>query len=169
MTTDRGIFAETSPSSGLEADEGGIRSLLREVVATQQRFERYLAQELRVDAPGLAVMNLLDEVSTATPTEIAHRLGMSTAATTLVLDRLEAAQHVSRSPHPDDRRKVVVTPAPASIDRALSLVSPMIDDITALTNSMTPGQRRTVSSFLSEVVAIYRRTMDGGGNVTADG
>lgn len=44
----------------------------------------------------------------ATPGSIAEHLGISPAAATKLLDRLEAGGHVRRRPHPDDRRSTAV-------------------------------------------------------------
>jgi DNA-binding MarR family transcriptional regulator len=43
-----------------------------------------------------------------TPGSIAAHLGISTASTTKLLDRLAAAGHIRRLPHPSDRRSVIV-------------------------------------------------------------
>lgn len=40
------------------------------------------------------------------PTELSRYLGISTASTTALIDRLQASGHVVRQPHPSDRRSV---------------------------------------------------------------
>lgn len=42
------------------------------------------------------------------PRDIANTLGISPAATTKLLDRLEAGHHIRRAPHPDDRRSITI-------------------------------------------------------------
>ncbi len=49
-----------------------------------------------------------------TPGMIADHLGITTASTTKLLDRLETAGHIARSPHPTDRRAMVITVNPAA-------------------------------------------------------
>ncbi|NDK32749.1 MarR family transcriptional regulator [Nesterenkonia sp. Hz 6-5] len=44
----------------------------------------------------------------ATPSELAHHLGISTAAVTKVLDRLADRHHIRRLPHPQDRRSTAI-------------------------------------------------------------
>lgn len=44
-----------------------------------------------------------------TPRDLASYLGISTASTTKLLDRLARSGHLRRHPHPGDRRSVVVT------------------------------------------------------------
>ncbi|MFD5226794.1 MarR family winged helix-turn-helix transcriptional regulator [Microbacterium sp. NPDC058342] len=43
-----------------------------------------------------------------TPGLIAAHLGISSASTTKLLDRLEAGRHVTRAPHPTDRRSLAI-------------------------------------------------------------
>ncbi len=44
-----------------------------------------------------------------TPGSLAEHLNISTASTTKLLDRLAAAGHIERSPHPTDRRALMIT------------------------------------------------------------
>jgi len=141
------------PNEDLPPDD--IRARVRQVTVRQQRFERHLARALEVDAAGLAAMDHLIETGPATPTELAHRLEVSTAAMTLVLNRLEAAGHVRRDRHPSDGRKLVVTAVDRSSDRAYDLVQPLIDGIEDLVAGMDAGQRAAVETFLDRLIAIY--------------
>ncbi|TFD81780.1 MarR family winged helix-turn-helix transcriptional regulator [Cryobacterium psychrophilum] len=45
----------------------------------------------------------------ATPGALAEHLSISSAATTKLLDRLTAGDHIERSPHPTDRRALMIT------------------------------------------------------------
>lgn len=46
--------------------------------------------------------------ATPTPSAIAAHLGVTAAAATKLLDRLETGGHITRAPHPDDRRSTAV-------------------------------------------------------------
>ncbi|WP_280418380.1 MarR family winged helix-turn-helix transcriptional regulator [Nocardia carnea] len=43
-----------------------------------------------------------------TPTELAHTLGVTTASTTDLLDRLQRRDWIVREPHPHDRRRILI-------------------------------------------------------------
>ena len=58
----------------------------------------------------------------ATPGAIAAHLNITTASTTKLLDRLERAGHILRSPHPSDRRALAITITATSHEAAMSTV-----------------------------------------------
>ncbi|WP_367882347.1 MarR family transcriptional regulator [Rathayibacter oskolensis] len=90
-----------------------------------------------------------------TPTELARRLDISTAATTLVLNRLEAAGHVRRDRHPSDGRKLVVTASESSAALAQERVAPLIEGVEDLVASLDEEERATVLAFLDRLLAVY--------------
>lgn len=137
-----------------------IADQMERVTQQQQQFERQLARRLAVDAAGLAAMEHLMRAGDATPSELSRELGVSTAAMTLVLDRLAAAGHVTRRPHPTDRRKVVITPAPASAAAAQAQVDPLITGVESLIASLKPHERETVSTFLGGMLRVYDEVLD---------
>lgn len=130
------------------------------VTQRQHQFERHLAHQLAVDATGLAAMQHLLQAGEATPTELARELGVSTAAMTLVLDRLADAGHVTRHPHPTDRRKVVINPVAATARAAQALVDPLTTGVETLIASLDPDEQETVSTFLAGMLRVYDEVLD---------
>jgi DNA-binding MarR family transcriptional regulator len=55
-----------------------------------------------------------------TPSEIARYTGLTSGATTAMLDRLEKAGLIERRPNPDDRRGTLIIPAKSSADKVAS-------------------------------------------------
>lgn len=74
---------------------------------------------------------------------------------TLVLNRLEGAGHVRRERHPSDGRKLVVTAAERSSDRAYDLVLPLIEGIECIVDDLDPAERATVQTFLDRLIGVY--------------
>src|SRR5215203_235919 len=56
----------------------------------------------------------------ATPSELARHTGLTSGATTAMLDRLEKAGLIERRPNPDDRRGTLVAPTKSSTEKAAS-------------------------------------------------
>ena len=117
-------------------------------------------EALGVDYAGLSTMIHLAQVGSDTPTAIAGTLHTSTAATSLVLNRLEASGHISRQPHPTDRRKVVVTPVLASLAAAGEHSRPVSEGIEELAATLTPAERATVAAFIDGLVTVYQRALN---------
>lgn len=140
---------------GRPVEEGDIRARLQQLTIRQQRFERAVAQQLDVDAAGLDAMDHLLSSGPSTPTELAHRLEISTAAMTLVLNRLESAGHIRRERHPSDGRKLVVTASEESAEEAHGRVAPLIEGVEELIASMGDAELAVVEGFLQSLVQIY--------------
>jgi DNA-binding MarR family transcriptional regulator len=100
-----------------DADAGALAtSLLFDVFAVNQAVGRMLAEAMRDGplTPGeYAVYSAVFELESATPTELAGRLGMRLTTFMDQLRMLESRGHAARVPHPTDGRsyKVVLTAA----------------------------------------------------------
>ena len=56
----------------------------------------------------------------ATPSALAKQTGLTSGATTAMLDRLEKAGLIERHPNPDDRRGTLITPAQLATEKVAS-------------------------------------------------
>ena len=147
---------QTGPQRGsISVDE--ITALLRDFREVTSEFELRLGQQLTVNPTDLIAMEHLIQDGPLTPTELARRLGVTTAAMTTSIDRLTAVGHVTRSPNPADRRGVLVVPAEASIGRAMGMLLPMIMGIDRVLDGYDEAQREVIASYLRQVVDTYRR------------
>jgi DNA-binding MarR family transcriptional regulator len=164
MTTSRNSDAAPWSRDELQADRvptpDPINRSLRDINALSRAFERRLGTVLTVNPTDLAAMEHLIESGPLTPSELATRLGVTTAASTLVVDRLVALGHVERHPHEHDRRKIVVVPARTSVDRAVDELMPVMFGIASLAADLTPADRAVVERFLAAVTTVYRTAVD---------
>jgi DNA-binding MarR family transcriptional regulator len=131
-------------------------TLLRDILDLTADFERLLQRELTVNPTDLEAMEELIRDGALSPTELARRLNMSTAAVTTVVDRLTAVGHVSREPNPDDRRGVLVVPQPDSVRKAMTTLMPMILGMDAVLADFGDAERDTITAYLRGVVDVYR-------------
>jgi DNA-binding MarR family transcriptional regulator len=96
------------PSSSLRADA----ERLADIFTTLQRcFILTLSKELgrgNVSFPQYCLLGFLSQDKRLTMTDIAHKMGHTTAAATGLVDRLEKLGHVRRGHARDDRRKILV-------------------------------------------------------------
>jgi DNA-binding MarR family transcriptional regulator len=85
------------------------------------------------------------------PTELTHRLHMTTGAMTAMLDRLADQGYVVREPHASDRRRIVVTLSDEGRDRIFRQVHGMADEIVAISERLGAEDRRTVVRYVEEL------------------
>jgi len=88
-----------------------------------------------------------------TPSSIAAHLGISTASTTKLLDRLAAGDHIRRLPHPHDRRSLaieVTEETRASARASVGRTHARRFDVAA---ALAPDEREVVIRFLEALAA----------------
>lgn len=88
---------------------------------------------------------------TATPGGIATHLGISTASTTKLLDRLEKGGHIRRAPHPTDRRALAITITPETRQAAMDTVGKQQAKRFYSAARLTSAERDVVIRFLSDM------------------
>ena len=77
-------------------------------------FRNAMSEWAGVNATDMECLRLLFQKGIATPSELARFTGLTSGATTAMLDRLEKAGLIERRPNPDDRRGTLITPAKSS-------------------------------------------------------
>jgi DNA-binding MarR family transcriptional regulator len=73
-----------------------------------------------LNATDMECLRLLFLKGIATPSELARHTGLTSGATTAMLDRLEKTGLIERRPNPDDRRGTLITPAESAAEKAAS-------------------------------------------------
>lgn len=86
----------------------------------------------------------------ATPGDIAAHLGITTASTTKLLDRLARAGHITREPHPSDRRALVVRITPETHRSAMDTVGRQQARRFVVAARRSPAEREAIISFLED-------------------
>lgn len=89
----------------------------------------------------------------ATPSAIAHSLGISSASTTKLLDRLERAGHIRRRRHPSDRRALMISIEPATRASAMRTVGTQHARRVHAARRLSPSERGVVIDFLEDMTA----------------
>lgn len=87
----------------------------------------------------------------ATPRALATFLGISSASTTKLLDRLSASGFLERHPHPTDRRGLVITATQHAHEELRSRMTGMHSRLRELAAAVPPGSRQAVVDFLTSV------------------
>ena len=141
------------------ATEQGRRVLeaLRVYQAAESAMRRRSREAMSMGENDILVLRYLIRAAaqhvTTTPTDIARYLGITTAATTALIDRLERSGHLTRERHPTDRRSVVITATAQTDDDVRAAVGGMHERMLAATRDLTDGDAETIIAFLERVQA----------------
>jgi len=136
---------------------------LREILDLTAEADREVRVRLEVGPRDLEAMNHLIVDGPLGPTEIGRRLHITSAAATVLVDRLEAAGHVTRQDDPDDRRRQLVVPTSESTARARKAVLPLIGAIDTVLDGLAPAEQAVVTRYLAGVITAYERFLSGSG------
>ncbi len=99
----------------------------------------------------LALRYLLEADRAGTPMsprDLAARLGISSASTTTLLDRLTRTGHIARRPHPTDRRALVIVATAEADCEVRTTLGRMHERMLAAARALDPDQAATVTAFL---------------------
>jgi DNA-binding MarR family transcriptional regulator len=123
------------------AAETAVRRSTRDSMGMGETDILALRYLLRVQASGKTVV----------PKDISRFLGITSASTTSLIDRLVASGHVRREAHPTDRRSVVVVPTVESDREVRVTLGAMHRQMMAVAESLTADEARVVVEFLERM------------------
>lgn len=149
------------PRDGMEpAELDGIMEVLA-AVRRWREAEAHMSERSRHDMKlgdnDMKAMRFIivskNQGKTVTAGMIAEHLAISTASTTKLLDRLAVAGHITRSPHPTDRRAVVITVNPLAHTEVQETVGRLHARRFQVAAKLKPIEREIVIRFLDELSA----------------
>jgi DNA-binding MarR family transcriptional regulator len=78
-------------------------------------------------------------------------LGITTASTTSLIDRLVSSGHARREPHPTDRRSLVIVPTRESDTEVRRTLGGMHGRMMEVAEHLTPAEAEVVIRFLADM------------------
>jgi DNA-binding MarR family transcriptional regulator len=81
-------------------------------------FRNAMNEWVGINATDMECLRFLFLKGVSTPSELARQTGLTSGATTAMLDRLEKAGLIERRPNPDDRRGTLIVPEASSAEKA---------------------------------------------------
>ncbi|MEO3937647.1 MarR family transcriptional regulator [Dermatophilaceae bacterium Soc4.6] len=90
------------------------------------------------------------------PAELAHRLGVTTAAASGVVDRLVGHGHVERHPHAHDGRRTEVHLTDGGRAEVIARMAPMFQALATLDRDLGDDDRVAVDRYLAGAIAAIR-------------
>ena len=120
---------------------------LRRLVAVAELVQPAVAQQAGLTRSEVRTLEMLSRGPLG-PAEIARRLDVSTAASSGIVDRLVAHGHAVRTPHPSDRRRLVVEITDRGRVDTMRLLAPMLERLEQLDAGLDEHDRAVVARFL---------------------
>ena len=134
--------------------------LLHAVLMLNTTLEHSMCRRLKINHTDIQALQHLMLNEPMTPGELAGRLNISTAATTAVVDRMSQRGHVLRTPHPRDRRSLLIRPSPEAVTQTLETLRPLFDEAENIINALTPSGQDTVVVYLQGILEAMHAQID---------
>ena len=137
---------ELVKSVNMGAREYGISTVL---------FRHVVGERLGVNVTDMECLALIFFKGLATPSELARYTGLTSGATTAMLDRLERARLVERRPNPRDRRGTLIALTNERTADMDALFASARQAIQKLNASYTERELETIAGYFARLVAAW--------------
>lgn len=135
---------------------------LRTLQTAMTDAESALARRLHLGQSDLAAMtHLATARQPVGPGWLSARLGLTPAAATELVDRLQKVGHLARERDLTDRRRVNLVPTEASLNEVNRHLRPLLDAVDEVAGEFSSEERQAIRRFLAEVIAIYEEFATG--------
>jgi DNA-binding MarR family transcriptional regulator len=135
----------------------GVLEALRRWRETERRMSEVSRRYMKLGDTDMRALRFLIAMQNhgrvVTPGAIAEHLGITTASTTKLIDRLAAGDHVRRFPHPSDRRSLAIEVTEETRQVARQTVGRSHARRFDAAARLTPQEREVVIHFLDELAS----------------
>lgn len=141
-----------------------IEDAVRDNGARGQLLHQAIAERFGLNPTDMKCVDLARSEPRLTAGRLAEITGMSTSATTAVLDRMEKAGFIERVRDPADRRRVIVVSTGRREQELAAAFAPLKDVMTAVLESYDDDQLALIAQFTQRVNELLRdltRSMPG--------
>lgn len=157
---------EIEQISSVMAALGRLRDAEHRLSAASQRYMKLGRSDMRA----LHYLIVAHHRGTVvTPSAIASHLGISSASTTKLLDRLESGGHITREKHPSDRRALAIKVTDETRESATQTVGRLQAKRFHAAARLSPAERKVVVRFLDDMSDQIAIRSEAWANATADG
>ncbi|MEV4614939.1 MarR family winged helix-turn-helix transcriptional regulator [Kitasatospora sp. NPDC049258] len=157
--------AAPPPRTGAPAGDE-LSEALREVLTLTQLARATLSERLSMP---LTNVEAVEHVAMATgagdpigPVELSRRLGVTSAAGTQSVNRLVTEGHLTRAPHPHDRRRQVLDVTDSGFAHVMGELAPLLRLLHQAGEGLDEGERAAARRYLNNVAEAYRTYLTSG-------
>lgn len=139
-----------------------LQLALREVLTLTALARTTIARRLGLSVSDVEAMeHVMLAGEPLGPVELSRRLGVTSAAATQSVHRLQAAGHVVRTPHPVDGRRQVLSVTPSGAAHVFSELGPLLALAARASDGLSDADRAAVQLFLTRIADAYRAFIAG--------
>jgi len=120
-------------------------------------YRNIIFEKLGVNGTDMECLGYLLSKRISTPTELAKYTGLSSGATTAMLDRLEKEGFIERRPNPDDRRGTLIALAESGADRVARWYAPVGKAQERLISNYPEEELQLIASFFESYAKIWEQ------------
>jgi DNA-binding MarR family transcriptional regulator len=134
--------------------------LARAHEAANDAFDEVAREKLGINRTDLRCLNIIDNSGPMTAGRLAELSGLTTAAVTSVLDRLERAGYARRVRDQPDRRQVMVEVTPLLAERATPIWGPLGEEARSTLSRMSAEELRALIDFYRLGIELNERHIE---------
>jgi len=118
-------------------------------------FHQAVGHLLGINVTDMKCLDIITLKGSATPSELARHTGLSTGATTAMIDRLEKAKLIERRPHSSDRRGTIVVLSNQAMRKLPTLFESLANAMQVLVTSYSERDLGVLHDFFSKVAVLW--------------
>jgi DNA-binding MarR family transcriptional regulator len=119
-------------------------------------FHQAVGQLLGVNVTDMKCLDIMTVKGSASPSELAEHTGLSTGATTAMLDRLENAKLIERRPHPTDRRATLVVLSQEAMRKLPAMFESLAKAMETLVLGYSEKELKVLVDFFAKVDVLWK-------------
>jgi len=118
-------------------------------------FRNAMDESQGLNATDVECLRLLFQKGISTPSELARHTGLTSGATTAMLDRLEKPGLIERRPNPNDRRGTLIAPTKSGAERVASWFESARNAQDKLISSYSEEELEIISDVFERFVKLW--------------
>jgi DNA-binding MarR family transcriptional regulator len=128
----------------------------REYSVGMVSFHQAVGRILGLNVTDMKCLDVMTMKGSATPSQLAEQTGLSSGATTAMIDRLEKAGLVERHPHPKDRRGTVLLLTKQAMQKLPLLFESLGNAMLVLISGYSQRELAVLADFFARASVLWR-------------
>lgn len=120
-------------------------------------FRHVIGEMLGVNATDMECLGVILFRGIATPSELARYTGLSSGATTAMLDRLENSKLIARRPHPKDRRSTQIVLVKETAEKLAPWFASLREVQDQIVSSYSEAELELLADFFTRSVTMWEQ------------